>query len=110
MILIWFVFAHTSFHAHGIGVAHRLNDSSHFLSTWHISIDLNYGFEDGPFSVVRKLRDNFEPRIAFQQWNRGLILEEEAGKWTYLNELDVKRPLVESISQTSEELRLYNRV
>jgi hypothetical protein len=40
----------------------------------------------------------------------GLILEEEAGKITCLNELDVRRPLVVSISQRSEELRLYNLV
>jgi hypothetical protein len=25
----------------------------------------------GPFSGVRKLRDNFKPQFAFQQWNRG---------------------------------------
>jgi hypothetical protein len=39
-----------------------------------------------------------------------LILEKEAEKSTYLSELDVRKPLVVSISQRSEELRLYNRV
>jgi hypothetical protein len=38
---------------------------------------------------------------------QGLILEQEAEKSTYLNELDVKNPLVGSVSQKSEELRLY---
>jgi electron transfer flavoprotein alpha/beta subunit len=41
---------------------------------------------------------------------QGLILEQEAEKSTYLNELDVRKPLVISISQRSEELRLYNLV
>jgi hypothetical protein len=31
-------------------------------------------------------------------------------KITYLNELDVRKPLVVSISHRSEELRLYNLV
>jgi hypothetical protein len=31
-------------------------------------------------------------------------------KSAYLNELDVRKPLVVSISQRSEELRLYNLV
>jgi hypothetical protein len=39
---------------------------------------------------------------------QGFILEQEAENGTYLNELDVRKPLVESVSQTSEELRLYN--
>jgi hypothetical protein len=34
----------------------------------------------------------------------------KSGKSTYLNELDVRKPLVVSISQRSEELRLYNLV
>jgi hypothetical protein len=42
--------------------------------------------------------------------NQGSILEIEAKKSTYLNELDFRKPLVESISQRSEELRLYNLV
>jgi hypothetical protein len=41
---------------------------------------------------------------------QGLILEVEAEESTYLNELDVKEPLVAYISQRSEELRLYNVV
>jgi hypothetical protein len=35
-----------------------------------------------------------------------LILEEEAGKSTYLNELDVGKPLAVFISKRSEEVRL----
>jgi hypothetical protein len=42
-----------------------------------------------------------------KQW---LILEKEAENSTYLNELDVRKPLVVFISQRSEELRLYNPV
>jgi hypothetical protein len=41
---------------------------------------------------------------------QGLLVEYEAGKSSYLNELDVRKPLVVSISQSSEELRLYNLV
>jgi hypothetical protein len=42
---------------------------------------------------------------------QGLILEKEAErKSTYPNELDVRKPLVVSISQRSEGLRLYNLV
>jgi hypothetical protein len=39
-----------------------------------------------------------------------LILEYEAEKSTNLNELEIRKPLVVSISQRSEELRLYNLV
>jgi hypothetical protein len=40
---------------------------------------------------------------------QGLFLEGEAEKSTYLNELDIRKTLVESILR-SEELRLYNLV
>jgi hypothetical protein len=36
------------------------------------------------------------------------FLEKEAEKSTRLKELGVRKPLVESISQRSEELRIYN--
>jgi hypothetical protein len=36
----------------------------------------------------------------------GLILEQEAEKRTYLNELNVRKPLVVSTSQKREKLRL----
>jgi hypothetical protein len=39
-----------------------------------------------------------------------LSLEEEAEKSIYLIQLDVRKPLVVSVSQRSEELRLYNLV
>jgi hypothetical protein len=41
---------------------------------------------------------------------QALILEYEAEKSTYLIELDVTEPLVVSISQRGEELRLYSLV
>jgi hypothetical protein len=41
---------------------------------------------------------------------QGFILDYKTEKSTYLNELDVRKPLVVSISQGSEELRLYNLV
>jgi hypothetical protein len=41
---------------------------------------------------------------------QGLNLEREAEKCTYLIELDVRKPLMVSISQKSEELRVYNVV
>jgi hypothetical protein len=40
----------------------------------------------------------------------GLILEYETEKCAYLNELNVRKPLVVSISQRSEEQKLYNLV
>jgi hypothetical protein len=36
--------------------------------------------------------------------------EIRSSKYTYLNELDVRKPLVVSISQRSEKLRLFNLV
>jgi hypothetical protein len=36
--------------------------------------------------------------------------KKEEEKFTHLNELDVRKPLVESILQRSKELRLYNQV
>jgi electron transfer flavoprotein alpha/beta subunit len=41
---------------------------------------------------------------------QGLILEKETEKHINLIELDVRKPLVVSISQRSKELRLYNLV
>jgi hypothetical protein len=41
---------------------------------------------------------------------QGFILLYKAEKSTYLNELDVRKPLVVSVSQRNEELRLYNLV
>jgi hypothetical protein len=40
----------------------------------------------------------------------GLILVYEAEKSSYLIELDVRKPLVESISKISEELRPHDLV
>jgi hypothetical protein len=55
------------------------------------------------------LRDNFKPQFDFQQRKTGLILKWEAEKSTYHNEFDVRKPLVVSTSERSEELRLYNK-
>ncbi len=52
----------------------------------------------------------FQTPIRFPALKKRLILEWEAEKMTNLNELDVRKPLVVSISQRSEELRLYNLV
>jgi hypothetical protein len=41
---------------------------------------------------------------------QGFILEQEAEKSAYLNELDVRKPLVVSILKRSKELRCYNLV
>ncbi len=62
--------------------------------------------------VFRCPRDawQFQTPICFPAVKQGLILEQEAEKSTYLNELDVRKPLVVSISQRIEELRLYNLV
>jgi hypothetical protein len=41
---------------------------------------------------------------------KGVKLEKKLNKHTYLNEVDVKRPLVISISRKSEQLRAYGLV
>jgi hypothetical protein len=48
----------------------------------------------------------FPPQFAFEQWNR-VNSWNTTEKCTYLIELDVSKPLVVSILQRSEELRLY---
>jgi hypothetical protein len=58
------------------------------------------------------------PQLAWQSSNPDYLSSSETGvnsgtrswKSTYLNELDVRKPLVVSISQRSEELIHYNRV
>ncbi len=55
-------------------------------------------------------RDNKETLICFPVVTLGLILEIKAEKRSCLNELDVRKPLVVSISQRSDKLRLYNVV
>jgi hypothetical protein len=61
-------------------------------------------------SGVCELRANFKPQIRFPAVKQVLILEYEAEKSTHLIEIDVRKPLVVSISQRSEELRLPNLV
>jgi hypothetical protein len=56
------------------------------------------------------LRCEVKKLIFFPVVKQGLILEKEGEKSTYLNELDVRKPLVVSILQRSEELKLYNLV
>ncbi len=77
------------------------NKGNHELKMWICS-----------FSGDRKLRVNFEPRFAFQQWNRdeceAEIQEYEAEESTILDELHVRKLLVVSIHKKWEELRLYN--
>jgi hypothetical protein len=51
-----------------------------------------------PFSGVRELRGN----TCFLADKQGLILEQEAERRAYLNELDVSEPLVVIISQRKE--------
>jgi hypothetical protein len=48
--------------------------------------------------------------IRFPAVKQGLILDYEAEKRMCLIELNARKPLVVSISQRSEELRLYNLV
>jgi hypothetical protein len=50
----------------------------------------------------------FQTPICFPAVKQWLIPEEEAEKSTHLIELDVRKPLVVSILQRKEELRLYN--
>ncbi len=50
----------------------------------------------------------FQTPILFQAVKQGLMLGSEAAKCTYLNELNVRKPLVVFISPRSEKRRLYN--
>jgi hypothetical protein len=75
---------------------------SHILEKWRWS-----------FFGVHKMRDdNFKPRFAFQQWNSGQTrnkkLKMPSSEWARWQK--VRKPLVVSISQKSEQLRLYNLV
>jgi hypothetical protein len=51
-------------------------------------------------SCVRKLRDNFKSRFVFQQTKRGWSWNNQL-KCTYLNELNVRKPMAVSFSQMS---------
>ncbi len=53
---------------------------------------------------------HFQTPIRFQAVKQVLILEYVAGRSTFLIELDVRKPLVVSLSRRSEELRLNNLV
>ncbi len=72
---------------------------------------IEYRSEDCPFPVSASCvtisnSDSFSSIL-----KQGLIcLGQEAEKSTCLNELDIRKQLVVSISQRSEELRLYNLV
>jgi hypothetical protein len=70
---------------------------------------LDYRCKDGRSPVSTKLRDNFKPRFAFQQWNRGSSWKKKQ-KNHFLIGLDVRKPLVVFIAQRKEERRLYNLV
>jgi hypothetical protein len=65
--------------------------------------------EDGPFPV-----SGSSPTItnhdSLSSCVRGFNPGKRSLKSTYLNELDVRKPLVVFISQGNEELRLYNLV
>ncbi len=52
----------------------------------------------------------FQTRVCSPVVNQGFMLDWRAKKCTYLNELDVRKPLQEYIVHRSEELRLYNLV
>ncbi len=58
----------------------------------------------------RQVAWQFQTLISFPAVKRGLIIEYEDVKGTYLIEFDVRKPLVVSISQKNEELRFYNLV
>jgi hypothetical protein len=62
------------------------------------------------FPGLLKIRDNLKTPVRFPAVNQALIQELCSWKSVYLNEHDVRRPLVESISQRSEELGILNVV
>ncbi len=57
-----------------------------------------------------QVAQQFQTPICSPAVKQGLILEWEAEKSTYLNELDVRKPSLVSISKRSEELSRYNLV
>jgi hypothetical protein len=71
---------------------------------------LGYKCEHGCFRVSAQVAWQFQIQIGFSAVKQGLILEWEAEENTHLNRLDVRKPLVVSISRRSEKLRLYNLV
>jgi hypothetical protein len=70
---------------------------------------IDYGCGDNRVFWCLRVAGQFQALFCFPAVKLGLILNQEAFKNTYLNELDVRKSLVVSISQ-SEELRLYNVV
>jgi hypothetical protein len=52
----------------------------------------------------------FKTKIIFSAVKQGLMLTYEDGNSSYLNQVDVRNLLVVSVSQISEEQRLYNYV
>jgi hypothetical protein len=70
---------------------------------------LDYRCEDGRFPVPASCVTISNPD-SLSSSETGVNPGIRSWKNTYLNELDVRKPLVQSISQKSEELRLYNLV
>jgi ribonuclease I len=81
-----------------------LNWSSQFCSSNHRPQMWRWSF-----AGVREFRDNSKPQFTFQQWNRGWS-RIRRWKCTYLNELDVRKPLIVYILHKSEEAIAYKMV
>jgi hypothetical protein len=62
------------------------------------------------FSGVPKLLGKCQSRSAFQQENMGQSSHKKLKKTAYLNQLNVRNPLVLLISQKREDLRLFSLV
>jgi hypothetical protein len=70
---------------------------------------IDYSCEDGFFGRPR-VKLQFQTPIRFAGVKQGLILVKEARNRTYLIQLNVRKPLMISISQKSEELTHYKLV
>jgi hypothetical protein len=102
--------------------SHSDNSNAYFFR-------VNWWFRTSLIRYSLSACDNFKPqlsftiavskvRVAWRFQTPDLLSSSKTGvnsgirnwKSTFLIELDVRKPLVESISQRSEELRLYNLV
>ncbi len=90
-------------------VAHK--DFQHLTpSKWQSSQNTGTTYVKMAVSWFPLVAWQFQTPIRFPAVKHGLILEWEAEKSAYLTKLNVRKPLVVSISQRSEERLLYNLV
>ncbi len=85
---------------------HFVNLCIFLSSASHSDQTIDYRCEDGRFPVSVSYLTISNPDL-LSSIETGVNPGIRSWKSTYLNEIDVRKPLVVSISQKSEELRLY---